>query len=90
MPDPDPKPVTEPWRCKNCRKDFPHMNVVTVAGIRNLLIGTAKIFRIEAVCTNCGTVNHWNQRESEMTEQTQIFLILLAELHGGKTLEPEL
>ena len=79
----DPSPKTKPFSCRNCKHDFPHMQIVTLADIDNLVIGTAKVFRLEVVCATCGKVNYWNQRESEMTQQTEVFLQTLAVWYGG-------
>lgn len=90
MPEPNPKlqTVIHPWRCKHCHTDFPHMHIVTVAEIDSLMIGGNRIAKMEFPCYKCGTWNYWNIREKEITEQTEIFLVLLAELHGSP-IEPE-
>ncbi len=74
-----------PFRCRKCNREFAGFQVVTIGGIANLLAGGSKIFRLELVCTHCGTVNYWNAREAEMSKQTEVFIELLSEIQRGKT-----
>ena len=87
--DPHPvfKSVVKPLRCKKCNREFVHIHVVTIEGVDSLMISGAKVFRLELVCVQCGTVNYWNQREREMAEQTEVFVEVLAILHGKPTVE---
>jgi hypothetical protein len=66
--------------CKKCKKEFQSFQIITVEDVDNLMIGGAKIFRLELVCANCGTVNYWNAREKEMSKQTEVLIELLARL----------
>lgn len=78
------KPVVTPWRCKNCKDQIGHGHVITLDGVDHLMIGKAKVFRLEAVC-GCGTPNYWNQRQKDMVEETEAFLELLV---SAKTSTP--
>lgn len=91
MPEPEPKfsSTIVPFVCqdhkkKKCRHVFPHIHIVEIGGIRNILVDGAVFERFKFQCPNCSGWNYHNVNEGKLEDHNALLYQILAINSGQK------